>query len=82
MLKQLGLTDKAIADPFLRTVGYTIVGSLFGGISYNIRVLFYFYLIKKKYDRRWFGKYISAPWESAAMSLIVLALVRGGAALF
>ena len=82
ILKQLGLTDKAIADPFLRTVGYTIVGSVLGSILYNMRVLFYFYLTKGTYDRRWFGKYLSAPWESAAMSLVVLALVRGGAALF
>jgi hypothetical protein len=36
----------------------------------------------KKFDPRWFGKYISAPFESAAMSMVVLALIRGGVTLF
>lgn len=82
LLKSFGLQGEILADPLLKTVGYTIVGAIFGSVQFQIRSLFKFYLKDGHYDPRWLGKYLSAPWESAAMALVVLSLIRGGVALF
>lgn len=82
LLRRFGLQGEILADPLLKTVGYTIVGAIFGSVLFQIRSLFHFYLKDAHYDPRWLGKYISAPWESAAMALVVLSLIRGGVALF
>ena len=80
-MKWIGVNGDALEDPLLRTIGFTIAGGAFGGILYHIRMLFKFYT-SRKFDPRWIGKYISAPFESAAMAMVVLALIRGGVTLF
>lgn len=60
ILKQLGVTAEALKDPLLKTAGYMVIGSIFGSVHYQIKVLFHFFT-EGKYDYRWFGKYISAP---------------------
>jgi hypothetical protein len=82
ILRGFGLSGEILTDPLLKTIGYTMVGAVFGSVLFQIRSLFNFYLKSGKYDPRWIGKYISAPWESAAMALVVLSLIRGGVALF
>ncbi len=82
LLRGFGLSGEILADPLLKTVGYTVVGAVFGSVLFQIRSLFDFYLKSGKYDPRWIGKYVSAPWESAAMALVVLSLLRSGVALF
>jgi hypothetical protein len=81
-MRFLGASQIVLADELLKVVGYIVVGSIFGSVLYQIRELYHHYLKTETYDYRWIGKYISAPWESAAMSLIVLAIMRGGVALF
>ena len=78
ILRRLGVTETALKDPLLKTAGYMVVGSIFGSVHYQIKVLYQHYLKKGTYDYRWIGKYISAPWESALMALVVFGLVRGG----
>ena len=82
IMRFLGVSEASLQDDLLKVIGYIVVGSIFGSILYQIRELYRHYLKKKNYDYRWLGKYISAPWESAAMSLVVLAILRGGVALF
>lgn len=82
LLRLIGLGDEALDDPLIRTIGFTIVGGILGSLLYHIRVLFYFFAQKKKYDPDWLGKYITAPWEGAGMALVVLSLIRGGVAVF
>jgi hypothetical protein len=65
----------------LRTIGFTIVGGALGNILYRIRQLHNHYC-KDHFNPRWTGKYISEPWESAAMAVVVLALIHGGISLF
>lgn len=81
LFRLLGMTSEALAEPLLRTIGFTFVGGFLGNILYQIRILFYFYT-KDRYDPRWFGKYLTSPWEAAGMALVVLSLIRGGVALF
>jgi hypothetical protein len=81
-MRFLGASQVVLLDDLLKVVGYIVVGSIFGSVLYQIRELYHHYLKTETYDYRWIGKYISAPWESAAMSLIVLAIMRGGVALF
>lgn len=85
LMQALGLSEQAVQQPLLRSIGYTMVGATLGNILYKIRTLYRYYLkggSKHKYNHRWLGKYISGPWESAAMALIVFALIRGGIGLF
>ena len=65
-------------------VGYTVIGGAMGSILYSIRCFFDHYARRrgKHYSRRWLGKYITAPWEGAAMAMVVASLLRGGVALF
>ena len=81
LFRAIGVGGEVIKDPLLRTIGFTIVGGLLGNILHQIRVLFQFY-IKKGYDPRWFGKYLTSPLEGAGMAIVVLSLIRGGVALF
>jgi hypothetical protein len=81
LFRLVGVSGKQLEDPLLRTIGLTMAGGSFGGILYHIRMLFQKYT-KGQFSARWIGKHLSAPWESAAMALVVLALIRGGVALF
>ena len=80
-LQFLGVSGDALEEPILRTIGFTIVGGFFGGVLYNIRILHHYY-VKKDFNFRWLGKYVTGPWESAGLAMVVLALIRGGVALF
>ena len=82
LMRLMGVSGQALEDPLLRTIGFTIVGGLMGSLLYQIRVLFHFYAREKEYDPRWLGKYITGPWEGAGMAMVVLALIRGGVAVF
>ena len=82
LMRLIGVSGGALEDPLLRTIGFTIVGGVMGSLLYQIRVLFHFYAREKKYDPRWLGKYITGPWEGAGMAMVVLALIRGGVAVF
>ena len=86
-MQWMGVQLEALPNPeedlaLLRTIGFTVVGGFLGSVLYQIRLLYQYYLKDKKYDYRWIGKYVTAPWESAVMSMIVLALIRGGVTLF
>lgn len=81
LLRLIGVTAVALEEPLLRTIGFTITGGFLGSILYHIRVLFHYYA-KRKYDPRWFGKYLTAPWEGASLAMVVLALIRGGVTVF
>lgn len=81
-MQWMGVRSPALEEPVLRTIGFTMVGGFLGSVLFQIRLLFRYYLKSDAYDYRWMGKYISAPWESAIMAMIVLALIRGGVALF
>ena len=81
-MQWMGVQPPALNEPVLRTIGFTMVGGFLGSVLYQIRLLFQYYVKTSVYDYRWLGKYISAPWESAVMAMIVLALIRGGVALF
>ena len=81
LFRAIGMSAEALKEPLLRTIGFTFVGGFLGNILYQIRILFYFYT-RDRYDSRWFGKYITSPWEAAGMALVVLSLIRGGVALF
>lgn len=65
-------------------VSYTLIGGAIGSILYSIRLFFSYYAgrNRKAYSRRWFGKYITAPWEGAAMAMVVASLLKGGVAVF
>jgi hypothetical protein len=78
----LGVPDQHLQDPVVKTVCYTIVGAVMGSIMFQIRSLFKFYITDAQYHPRWIGKYISAPFESAATALVVLCIIRGGLSLF
>jgi hypothetical protein len=82
IMRFLGVSQAVLQDDLLKVIGYIVVGSIFGSVLYQIRELFHHYLKSESYDYRWIGKYVSAPWESAAMSMIVMAIMRGGVALF
>ena len=81
VLSHLGLRQQALEDPLLPGMAFLITGAIMGSILYHIRVLFHYYVKSGFYNYRWFAKYISSPWESAAMALVVFALIRGGLAM-
>jgi hypothetical protein len=81
LLNLFGLGEQALADPLLPAMVFSISGGILGSVLYNIRILFRYYLKSSSFNYRWFAKYISAPVESAAMALLVFALIQGGLAL-
>ena len=83
-MRFLGVGGAQLEEPLLKTINFTVIGAMFGNVLFQIRSLFSFYLEDegKNYDERWLGKYIIGPFESAALALVVLALIRGGVTLF
>jgi hypothetical protein len=65
-------------------VSYTLIGGAMGSILYSIRSFFTHYAGRRRtsYSRRWFGKYLTAPWEGAALAMVVASLIRGGVVVF
>ena len=85
LMRLVGLSTSVLEGPeapILRAIGFAIVGGIMGSVLYQIRMLYYYYAQEKKYDSRWFGKYITGPWEGAGMAMVVLALIRGGVVVF
>jgi hypothetical protein len=80
LMRLLGLDALALQQPLLKSVGYILIGGMLGSVLYQIRMLFRHYLKSNQYDPRWLGKYLSAPWESAAMAVVVFSLLQGGLA--
>jgi hypothetical protein len=67
----------------LKAIAFTVVGGFLGSALYGIRTLFNVYAKgEKEYDPRWLPKYFTLPWEGAGLSIVVLALFRGGVAAF
>lgn len=66
--------------PLLKTVCFVAAGALIGSVLYQIRMLYQYYVQDGAFDAKWIGKYISAPWEAVALSVVVLSLVQGGGA--
>jgi hypothetical protein len=77
----LGIREQILADSTVPAMVFAIAGGILGSVLYNIRTLFHYYLKKKEFNYRWLAIYISAPWESAVMALLVFALIQGGLAL-
>jgi hypothetical protein len=82
LVQAIGVSGKTLEDPLLRTILFIIVGGIMGNVLYLVRQLYNHYAKLKDYDPRWFGKYITGPWEGAGMAMVVLALIRGGVAVF
>lgn len=82
LVQAIGVRGDALEDELLRTILFTIVGGIMGNVLYLVRQLYNHYAKLKDYDPRWFGKYITGPWEGAGMAMVVLALIRGGVAVF
>jgi len=81
-LRAMGVSELALEEELIRTIGFTIIGGALGSILYHTRILYTHYCQDKDYSGRWFGKYVIAPWDGAALALIVLSLIRGGVSLF
>ena len=65
-----------------RALAFIVSGALIGSVLYHIRELYSHYLKKEDYDPRWIGKYMSGPWEAAALATVVYSLIRGESAIF
>jgi len=48
-----------------------------GSVLYQIRMLHRHYIKDEDYDVRWVGKYVSAPWEAAALAAVVFSVIHG-----
>lgn len=67
----------------LEAIVFAVVGGFLGSTLYGIRTLFNIYAKgERDYDPRWLPKYYTLPWEGAGLSVVVLALFRGGVAAF
>lgn len=58
----------------------TMLGGMMGNVLYSIRVMYTHYIKRRDYDPKWWGKYVSGPFEAAVLALVVYALLRGGVA--
>lgn len=81
LLIVLILRQHNVNPPLLAMAGFEAAGAIIGSVLYQIRMLFRYYITAGKFDSRWVGKYISAPWESVALALVVLSLLQGGGVL-
>jgi hypothetical protein len=81
LVRLIGVNEQALGDELLRTISFTIIGGAMGSLLYNMRTLHLHYC-HDNYSSKWFGKYITGPWEGAFLAMVVLSLIRGGVSLF
>lgn len=74
------ISDPVSAENLLRLLGFIACGAVVGSVLYQIRMLYRHYIKSEDFDTKWLGKYISAPWESVALSVVVFSLFQGGGA--
>jgi len=65
-------------ETLFRMFSFMASGAIIGSVLFQIRLLFSHYIKRGNFDTKWLGKYISAPWESVALSVVVFSLLRGG----
>lgn len=81
--KLLTVWDKTIGDPLYKTMAYSVIGGAIGSILYGVRMIFHYYANNKEvYNPKYFWKYITAPLEGGALAIVVIAIIRGGVAMF
>ena len=79
LFRLVGYPLTRLQTPLFHLVAYTVIGGAMGGIINGIRsVLLYL----SSFNRRYFWKYIVAPWMGAALAIIGFALLRSTVAIF
>jgi PASTA domain-containing protein len=68
-----------LETPIYHLVAYTVIGGAIGGIVNGIRSVLLYY---SNFQRRYFWKYIAAPWMGAALAIIGFALLHSTVAIF
>ena len=61
----------------LRTLGFIGAGAMIGSVLYQVRAVFRRYYEGQNHENIWLGECLSAPWESVALSVVALSLIRG-----
>ena len=65
----------------LRTLGFIGAGAMIGSVLYQVRALFRRYYEGQNHENIWLGECLSAPWESVALAVVALSLIRAAALL-
>ncbi len=68
-----------LKSPIYHLIAYTAIGGAMGGIVNGIRSVLLYY---SSFERRYFWKYIAAPWMGSALALIGFALLHSTVAIF
>ena len=63
----------------LRTLGFTGAGAMIGSVLYQVRAVFRRYYNGQNHEHIWLGECLSAPWESVALAVVALSLIRATA---
>lgn len=60
----------------LRTLGFIATGAMIGSVLYQVRAVFRRCYEGQNHEAIWLGECLSAPWESVALSVVALSLIR------
>jgi len=63
----------------LRTLGFIAAGAMIGSVLQQVRAGFRRYYEGQNHENVWLGECLSAPWESVALAVVALSLIRGAA---
>jgi hypothetical protein len=70
-------SENTMDRSMLIEISFALLGGFGGSIEYHIKALYDHYT-RGKYNPNHFIKYLTAPFEGAALAVIVLSLIRGG----
>jgi hypothetical protein len=60
----------------LRTLGFIATGAMIGSVLYQVRAVFRHTYEGHNHENIWLGECLSAPWESVAVAVVALSLIR------
>ncbi len=63
----------------LRTLGFIATGAMIGSVLSQVRAVFRRYYEGQNHENIWLGECLSAPWESVALAVVALSLIRAAA---
>ncbi len=77
-----GINFKTVDLATIKTISYTIVGSVIGAVIISLKGLHVHGVVHQEFKNSYSGSYVIGPWAAGLLAIAVYGLMRGGLLIF